>query len=355
MTESHQLIEILLEMTVLRDLDNRNRLLHGLPPGPEGAIRRHPAWQTDLYNIVEAAEEWGKPVSGEWPLVVIAQNALSLAEGTQPGRKLETLIEVWTSRAEKFKAGVETINLLFVVAAMTREEADNLARGTDFDDPHRTTNGDEQFQAFKNMLQEYEVDDTLPYYDENRDNWQPPHHQQITIQQTIRQMIERANQAYVKSPGAAKILPQFISEDFFAEDRRIRAEAWQLANMGCIIVVDSISLFHPWIYQTLSSSEVSSKKQIAMFILSPINFSKMSINQSLEEKIMEWVKIRSNNQLDKLCEFGAGDPVVLQRWLFTVLPDLVRQRQEPEPTSANREAMRKLMKQRPRGIMPLNW
>ncbi len=87
-----RLFEILSEMTTLRYGDNRNRLLRELPSEPIGAIPRNSAWQTDLYNILEAAEGWGELVSGELALVVIAQNALSLAEGTQPGRKLEALL-----------------------------------------------------------------------------------------------------------------------------------------------------------------------------------------------------------------------------------------------------------------------
>ena len=100
MTESHQLrgnfgdrlFEILSEMIVLRDLDTRNRLLRGLPSGLEGTIRRSSAWQTDLHNIVEIAEWCGELDSGEWTLVVIAKNALSLVKGTQFGRKLESLL-----------------------------------------------------------------------------------------------------------------------------------------------------------------------------------------------------------------------------------------------------------------------
>ncbi len=87
-----RLIKILSEMIALHDDGNRKRLLHRLPPEPVSAIARYPASGADLYSIVESAAGWGKLDSGEWPLVVIAQNALSLAKGTQPGRKLEALL-----------------------------------------------------------------------------------------------------------------------------------------------------------------------------------------------------------------------------------------------------------------------
>jgi len=79
-------------MTALDDPDNRYRLLDKLPLEAVATIRRNSAKGTDLYNIVQAAEGWGQLTSGEWALVVIAQNALSLVKGTHPGRQLEALL-----------------------------------------------------------------------------------------------------------------------------------------------------------------------------------------------------------------------------------------------------------------------
>ena len=86
------LLEILEAIPALEAPDNRDQLLHGLPPRPVGAIRRSSAWITDLGNIVTAVERWGQLESGEWPLVVIVRNALRFSEGTQRGEKLEELL-----------------------------------------------------------------------------------------------------------------------------------------------------------------------------------------------------------------------------------------------------------------------
>ncbi|UCF68458.1 MAG: hypothetical protein JSV80_03955, partial [Acidobacteriota bacterium] len=56
-------------------------------------IRRSQAWTTDLHNIIEAAKGWGQLSSGEWPLVIIARNALNFVKGTKLGDKLKILLE----------------------------------------------------------------------------------------------------------------------------------------------------------------------------------------------------------------------------------------------------------------------
>ena len=88
----NRLLEILSQLPALEDYDSRSVLLRNLPREPVGGIRRNPARTPDLYNIVEAAEGWGKLESGEWALVVIAKTALFLAKGTQLGRQLEALL-----------------------------------------------------------------------------------------------------------------------------------------------------------------------------------------------------------------------------------------------------------------------
>ncbi len=69
--------------------DARNHLLRGLPPGPCGAIRRSPAPGPDLYNIVEAAEGFGRLANGRMAVNVVIDNAMRLVQGTQLGRKIE--------------------------------------------------------------------------------------------------------------------------------------------------------------------------------------------------------------------------------------------------------------------------
>ena len=87
-----RLLDRLLQIPALDDYDGRTSLLRGLPREAVGGIRRDPARIPDLNNIVTAAEGWGQLASGQWPLVIIAQNALRLARGIQPGAALDALL-----------------------------------------------------------------------------------------------------------------------------------------------------------------------------------------------------------------------------------------------------------------------
>ncbi len=86
---SEKLLNLLIGIPALHERDNRNWLLRGLPPGPAGAINRPNAPMTDISNIISAAEKLGKITdSGEWALVVVAQNALHFVEGTSLESKI---------------------------------------------------------------------------------------------------------------------------------------------------------------------------------------------------------------------------------------------------------------------------
>ena len=87
-----KLLDILVEIPALRDPDNRERLLDGLPVGPTGAIQRNSAWWTDLGNIIAAAEGWGVLATGAQPLAVIARNTLPLTQGTRVHSQLIALL-----------------------------------------------------------------------------------------------------------------------------------------------------------------------------------------------------------------------------------------------------------------------
>ncbi len=246
----------------------------------------------------------------------------------------------------------QPMDIPVVVAAMTRHEANELVTGTVFDNPEVAPIEHTRFQEFRKALRDHRIDDLLPYYAESRDDWRPPSGQGSTIKQIILNIVERVNQECSETLGPSKIRPRFISEDFFSSDDATRLHIWQSHDWGSIIVADSISLFHPRLHKTLANSEMSSKEQVAVLILSPVNFSKISVNQLIEEKITERAFTRFNRNLDKLCEFGAGDLRTLQRWLFVILPEVANRLQKPRLYPANREVMRKMMGKKPHGMGP---
>lgn len=246
--------------------------------------------------------------------------------------------------------GQKSIDIPFVIVAMTSHEASELVTEKVFDNPGVAPAARTQFQEFRKALQKCGVKDLLTCYDKYRDDWRPPHHQQQTVKQTIRQIIDRVNQL-----GAMQIRPKFVSEDFFSLDPAIRSQTWQLTDGGSIIVADAVSMFHPWLHRILLDSETSSKEQVAMLILSPINFSKISANRLIEQKIMARALTRLKGYQDQRCEFGAGDWRVSQRWLFATLQAIANRVQNPPPDPNNIKNFRKKMGRDVQGLRPFNW
>lgn len=238
----------------------------------------------------------------------------------------------------------------FVTVAMTRSEAEALASGQLFGEAAVGAGAAEAFQKFKSLLLDCGIDDLASYYGAERDEWRPPFHQNHTLQETIIDIVERVNQdAPLDMP---QIQPHFISTEFFSPDRETRQHTWQATDTSCIIVIDSISLFHPWVYEILQQSEMSSRDEVALLALSPVNFSQLPINQLIEKRIMDRALDRFQ-ELKGLSEFGAGDLRVLRRWLFETLPDVVAHKRQAKPE--NRSLLRKHLGRTPRGLAPLNW
>ncbi|MBD2616132.1 GUN4 domain-containing protein [Nostoc punctiforme FACHB-252] len=87
-----KLFNTLLKISGLFNQENRDLLLRNFPPNCVSLINRSSAPMVDLHNITTAVEAWGQLNSGEWALVVLIQNALLFAKGTQQGRELEALL-----------------------------------------------------------------------------------------------------------------------------------------------------------------------------------------------------------------------------------------------------------------------
>ena len=257
--------------------------------------------------------------------------------------------------AEEILEPVESqvIDVNFITAAMVQREAEALLNGKVFDDPAVAAEDREQFQEFTQALTQHDIQDWLTHYADSRDAWHPIFHAGASIKETVTDIVWRVNEASRNASGVLQIRPYFISEDFFSLDRGTRLRTWQSIDSGCIIVADSISLFHPGLRRMLLESGISAQTETALLILSPLNFDQLPINQLIEKQIMERVVGRVNNDLNGLSEFGSGDLRVTRRWLSATLPAVVKQRHQADPQ--NRQALRERLGKQPRGLTPLNF
>jgi hypothetical protein len=249
-------------------------------------------------------------------------------------------------RAEvEHELGFGYIDIPFVILAMTHNEATDLITETVFNNPAVAPAERIRFETFGKALREYGIEDLLSHYGEHREDWRPHTHSQSTIQEIILDMVDRINQQRPRLPARSMIRPQFISSSFFSDDENIRLEMWiKLGQLGGMIIVDAVSMFHPMLSQLLLHSRLGADKRVAMLMLSPVDPNAIPVNQLIEYETrshMEQAFARFDRNLDRLCEFGVGDLRGLKRRLLTILPEvaelIVHQRPNPSTLRIFRE------------------
>ena len=91
----YELVSILLGIPRINQLGAHQRdfLLEGLPRNAVLALKRDDHPRVDLMTMVGEVAGWGLLDNGEWAIFILVQNALGLAQGTQQGRELESMLK----------------------------------------------------------------------------------------------------------------------------------------------------------------------------------------------------------------------------------------------------------------------
>ncbi|MBO3463027.1 hypothetical protein G7B40_041030 [Aetokthonos hydrillicola Thurmond2011] len=240
----------------------------------------------------------------------------------------------------------DEIEIPFVIVAMTLDEAKYLQE-TAFNKFEAINKEFEEFQNLTQMIQQHGILDFVSHYDEIREDWKPYVCQNFTIKSIINNIVEDINIYRKEITNLPLIRPKFLSQDCLGLDDDKRVTTWNdLRQLGCILIVDSISLFHPKVKEKLLKAEISSNKNTAILVISPINPSNIQANKLLEERIkshMEPAFLRFEEELDKLCEIGIGDLRAINRWFFSVLPETAEIIIKHKPQLKNKLKFRKKM------------
>lgn len=262
-----------------------------------------------------------------------------LRKRRRPGDVLyDTLSRLINQTEQELNGGkkVKPIEIPFVIVAMTRDQADALKTGTAHDHPAVAPSERTRCEEFKRALQEHGIDiANLPgIYGEDREDWRPHTPDEITIRKIVSEVVELVS---VKRSdiGERAITPKFRSSDFFNEDEDTREKAWDdLGRLGCVVIVDAVSMFHPELCHDFLSSRIDSSEQVAMLVLSPVNPCDIPVNEAIEREIRERMKLafaKFSAHLEKRYEFSAGNLLNLQRWLFSIVPEVADTIQRMKP------------------------
>ncbi|MGB0384098.1 MAG: hypothetical protein ACPGWR_04660 [Ardenticatenaceae bacterium] len=238
----------------------------------------------------------------------------------QRTRRLDEVEKYLIAKYDKFRRTI--IDVPFVIFAMTSDEASSLITEAVFENDEVRPAARTRFQKFRTALEEHEIEiaDLLPHYKKERDHWMPhTYSSSQAIQKIISEMIERVNDKIHLRRHSILIRPKFLSAHFCAQDYN----TWQtLRESNCILIVDSISLFHPLLRDILVQSHLSSSPKAVILVLSPINTKHNDVNQLIEKELNSRIRpifTRFDHELDKWCEFGMGDLRTFQRRLLAIL------------------------------------
>jgi hypothetical protein len=341
----NKLINFLLGIPEMSRRETRDLLLANLPEKPVSLMTRDDASRQDLAYIVKSAIQFGQVASTEmFAIEILIQNAKPFVEGLDKENQLKALLQEFQGKNQDKSspqnlqlspAGPETVP--FVIVSMTLDEANQLKEKLNTTDNNLKTELN-NFRDLTESLKDHGVIEFTRYYGRNREDWKPYTCSDKTIKEIILEIVNEVNEYYQQQESNMSVIkPYFLSTDCFESDFSKRANTWhELRQQGCVIIVDSVSLFHPGIRDKFLRAEISSNENVSILTLSPVNPCMVEANKILEELVinqMEPAFLRFNEHLDRRCEMGVGDLRSIKRWFFSVLPEAVEilSRQKPQP------------------------
>jgi hypothetical protein len=220
------------------------------------------------------------------------------------------------------------IGVPLVVAAMTREEAEALSGDPDMIGRELGSNAQRRFAQIR---------ETLPpafwtRYGETRDGWMSPG-SGATITQIGAEALERlARVRNSKLRGRAVKLQRYPFDPLVNEIDEMRDVYRQMADHGCIMLVDELSLFHPRVRKAVATCPMITARNAAILTISPFAPTLPSEQGLLRDELklqLASVFDRFELDLDPQCEVGVNDERRLRRWLHTTLPETLQVLRSP--------------------------
>jgi hypothetical protein len=266
----------------------------------------------------------------------------------QPGTDMPVILLDELDRliaAQLPKANGQVVGLPFVIIAVKHQEAEELlANPTQVADP-------ETRQALRQLLGLPNEDDSRssstnrpPFvaqlagrYGTSREDWQPFGADNPTVSALISEFVSDLNGAHDPRLRGRSIKVQYYSFDPIMEkDESFHPLYRDLAQNGCILVVDELSLLHRKVGEALLSFPFFTDKQVSVVSISPINPYGSPLFKDLESKVSQRLSTahyRFAKDYDPKCELSIGDDRRFKRWLHSSLPTVMQDLRVPIPDS----------------------
>jgi hypothetical protein len=270
------------------------------------------------------------------PGFLASRNWVDFRNELEFSQNLEKLVWGITGRKE---TGSKAVEIPFVIAAMTATQAGELFEGTVLLNP--------SFSPFKQALLGLGNFDYKKLYGVSPEDWKFSPHPEKGITDVVWHTLLVVNEKKQDRPGSILFTPRFRSLDFFSTDFNHYTKAWQsLKQLGCVLIVDAVSLFHPQIMQRLNDFHVEPDDNVAMVIISPLDTFTHPLTQMIEAELkahLQMAYVKSDSSMGIQCSFDIGSLRSFKRWAITALPELAELVRNRKPTPSNRKYLRQEM------------
>ncbi|GGL21695.1 hypothetical protein Sme01_63450 [Sphaerisporangium melleum] len=206
-----------------------------------------------------------------------------------------------------------------VVVAMTRDEAREVL--ADPPGPLRDLLGPLGADASDRLLARYA---------ESRAGWRPFADSGESVQDLLTRAVDQANRDPAPLGGRGIMLRPYPFDALLTDNLAMWPVYDKIARMGCLLVLDELSLCHPELRRVFRASPFAGSDQTALVGLSPLDPAAGTPHERFREHLTSWLLTADHRfrvGLDPLCELGVPRRPNLERWLRGSLPrtlDVVR-------------------------------
>jgi hypothetical protein len=219
---------------------------------------------------------------------------------------------------------------------MTEKEAAELEQPEGILLKRGGTDAINQFKSLLASLSSFNMPSSLARYGSTRELWRPFAGSRQTIAEVLERVALDVNSRRAQELSGWTIKPQYYPLDPLVwkenEEERLRDISFrrlysEIAETGCVILLDELSLFHPLIQAAVSANPLLASEKVSVVTIAPSDPYRSTPSQIIESHMETWLTeafYRFSGDYDPQCEIGVGSERRLIRWLHSGLPKSLR-------------------------------
>jgi hypothetical protein len=231
---------------------------------------------------------------------------------------------------------VDVVEIPFVVAAMTKQQALALFQGK--------LKSIATVELKEVLFQQINSEDLINCYSDDPDDWKFPLNNGEKISIVIRQTLEELNLRLQTAKGTVVYVPKFETNQFLSNDKRLFDETMnKIKHSGCVLVIDALSLFHEDLAEKIRELQMETSEVVATVVMSPLDAYANPIIKIIEKEVKNHLQLAFQHyamHMDRRYEIGVSNLTAFRRWIYSAIPEMSNIQ---KAQSANREYIRRYM------------